>query len=98
MYWIVERAKGNCDQVRIIAAAVVNGRAALRAEVVGRGLAAVGRPGPLPGRTLDLDAFGRPARLGGEDAPGALLAGEAVTDRDADRIPMRHGAELAAAA
>src|SRR4029079_1737059 len=95
---VVEGAERDGDQLGIVAAAIIDGRAALRAEMIGRGLAAVGRPGPCFGLAFDLDAFGRPAGLGRESAAGALLAGEAVADRHPDGIALGDGAELAAAA
>src|SRR4030095_17216843 len=72
--------------------------AALGTEMIGGLLAAIGGADPLLGLALDLKAFPFPSRLGGEGAAGALLAGQAVADRDADRIAFDHCSKLAAAA
>src|SRR5260221_1614031 len=77
---IVERAERDGDHVREVAAAVMHGRSAFRAKMIGAGLAAVGGAGPRLGRAFDLDAFGGPAQLGGKYPAGPLLAGEANAD------------------
>src|SRR4029450_6181210 len=66
--------------------------------MIGGLLAAIGGADPLLGLALDLKAFPFPSRLGREGAAGALLAGQAVADRDADRIAFDHCSKLAAAA
>src|ERR1700747_2371640 len=81
--WIVERAKRDGDQVGIVAAAIMYGRAAFRAEMINARLSAVCCAGPFLRFTLDGDASGMPACLCREGASGPLLAGETMTDRHA---------------
>src|SRR5947208_1768586 len=95
---VVERSERDGDHIGEVAAAVMYGRAALRAEMIGGRLAAVGGASPLLRCALDGDAFRGPARLDREGAAGALLAGKAVADRHAHRIAARDGAQLSAAA
>src|SRR5690242_189838 len=76
----------------------MNRRAASGAEVVDGRLAAVRGSPPFLRLTLDLYALGRPARLGGKDAPCSLLTSEAVADGYADRFTRHSRAQLAAAA
>src|SRR5678816_2584430 len=93
---IIERAERDCHQLGKVAAAIIDCRAALRTEVVGGLLAAIGGADPLLGLALDLKAFPFPSRLGGESAAGALLAGEAVASRHAHRVTFNHDAQLTA--
>src|SRR5206468_1024974 len=83
---IIECAERDGDHVGEVAAGVMDGGTAFRAEAVGRGLAAVGGAGPFLRDPLDLDAVSQPARLHRESAAGALLTSEAMTDGDADRV------------
>src|SRR5947209_18657399 len=78
---VVERSERDGDHIGEVAAAVMNGGAAFGAEMIGGRLPAVGGAGPFFRHAFDFDAFGRPARLHGKCAAGALLAGEAVADR-----------------
>src|SRR5947209_20197279 len=74
---VVERSERDGYHIGEVAAAVMHGRAALRAEMIGGRLAAVGGASPLLRCALDGDAFRGPARLHRKGAAGALLAGEA---------------------
>ena len=65
---IFEYAERNRNQLRKVAAAIINGRAAVRAEMICGSLAAVGSADPLPGLALQGDAFRFPPRLGGKGA------------------------------
>jgi len=76
----------------------MHGRPAVRAEVVSRRLAAVGRTGPAAGATLDPHALCRPARLSGEHAPGPLLASEAVAYGNSHRLALGDRRQLPASA
>src|SRR4051812_42689250 len=86
---IVECAQRNRDHVGEVAAAIMHSRPAFGAEMVGRGLTAVGRAGPLLRRAFDVDAIRRPPRLDRERAARALLAVEAMAGGNADRLASR---------
>jgi hypothetical protein len=74
-------------------------RAALRTEGGASFLAlVVGVADVLLQMPLDLEALDRERRLVAECAPGAPLAGKAVTGRDADRLAFDRDMKLAAAA
>ena len=82
-----EGAKRDSDQaVELTLNAVVNRRSAVRAEVVGDLVPAVGKMNPNPGLTLDRDLVRGPAGLGREGTAGPFLAIEAMTHRDANRL------------
>ncbi len=53
---------------------------------------------PDAGRSFERDSLTGPARLDSKRAAGSLLAGDAVTDRDADGVAVDGDAELAAGA
>ena len=88
--WIVERSEGNCDEivelvVEFAVDLVMHVGAALRAEVEGGAVAAVGDVDPALRLALDRDLLRRPARLHREGATRALLAIEAVADGNSYR-------------
>ena len=95
---IGEDADGHRDELGIGAADVVDGGAAVGAERERPRLAVVGDAHVVARLPGDLDALAREARLVAEGAARAPLAGEAVADRDPDRIALGGEAELAAAA
>jgi len=92
-----ERAYGDRDDVLLSRQVVEDRRAAMRAEVERPRVALVGDPRVCRRVPLDPDAVAEVPRLNAERASRPSLAGEAVAHRDADRISLRHQAELATA-
>src|SRR5262249_59833147 len=74
---------------------VVDGRAALRAEVERSRLALVGDAYIFGRAALDQHPVDRKARLHAERTPGPALAGEAVAHRDPHRLSVRLEPDLA---
>ena len=95
---VVERAEGDRDlAVGVAVVLIIYGRATVGAEVeISRAVFAGGGEGGGPAR--DDHLVGGEADLCGKGAAAALLAIEAMTDRDAGRRAGRGGDELAAAA
>jgi mannose-6-phosphate isomerase-like protein (cupin superfamily) len=91
-----ERADRHRDVLRV--GPVVDGRAAARAEEERALLAVVGDPHVLARVALNPYLLARPACLHPERAPCAPLAGEAVADRDPDRVALDLDRELPARA
>ena len=87
---IVERTQRDGDQpVELAVDLVMDVGAALRAELEGDPVAAVGdKLGPFR-LALDRSLVDRPARLHGEGAARALLAVEAMANRNAHRLAGR---------
>src|SRR5688572_27043113 len=96
---IIEGADGNGDQtVELALDRIMDARAAPAAKMMGDPVAAVGEVGPDLRLPLDRHLAGRPARLDGKCAAGALLAVETVADRNPHRLALAGGGQLAAAA
>jgi hypothetical protein len=94
--WHARRRKGGIgecvdrdgDGVKLVVDAVVDRGAALRTEVKHRPAATVAGPGIFMAVAREDDVLLWPTRLGAEDAPRALLARQAMTDRYPDWLAV----------
>jgi hypothetical protein len=93
-----ERADRDDDQTRLGGLRVEDLRAAFRAEMedVLLAVSLVRDPGVVVEAADDPNLVGVESRLHPESAPGAALAGEAVADRDRERIARDLQTELSA--
>ena len=97
--WIVEGAERDGDEtVELAFDLVVHVRSALGAEMKGYAIAAVRNIDPALRPALDRHLFRRPTGLHREGASRALLAIEAMADRDPHGLSGDDGAKLTATA
>jgi hypothetical protein len=85
------------NRVRQIRKLPVQGRAAIRAEVIGDDLTAVADPRVRAGRACDLHLASGISRLNAKGAACPPLASQTVTNRNANGITLNSEAKLSAA-
>jgi hypothetical protein len=95
---VSESAYRNGDKIGKIAAAIMNGRSAFRTEMISHSMTTICGPDPAFGIAFGADLVYRPTGLDREDTARTLLAGEAMTDRNAGRFSAADRFELTASA
>lgn len=96
--WVGEGSDWNGNELWNVSDRIEDGRATRSAEVEVELTARVTGAYVLAGLAFDSDSCCWKAGLGAEDAPGAPLACEAVTHRDAYRVADDSSGELATGA